>query len=107
MVDHRDSVGKALFAVAGVGIAGVDDNRTGEAVLHVGLIAADTGRMDNVGRKDACRDGVDVRDDQREIVALALDAAVDACRFKALGSNDAAADDFHAAWDTVHIVLMS
>ena len=64
VVDHRDGVGPALLAVAGVGVAGVDDDGAGEAVLQVRLVADDAGRFDDVGGEDARRHRVHFGDDQ-------------------------------------------
>ena len=84
--------------VAGVGVAGVADDRLGDAVGDVVLGDGQGRALDEIGGVDRRGGGGDLADDQGQILfgVVSADAAVDAIGFEAGCGADAAGNQFHS-----------
>ena len=90
----------AALARAGIGAAGVRENRLDLAALHDLAVIDDRRRSDLVGREDRSRDTRLVRHDQRDVVAaLVLDFSPNTGGAETLRGTDAAFDDL----DLLHV----
>ena len=84
---------------AGVGVAAIDDDRLGIAVLQMLAIHRDGSAVNLVGSVAACARAADIRLDKRqvELGMVMADAAMHARRRKSQRRTDAAGDGFKVA----------